>query len=164
MYAPLNSQKIAVVYLVPSNKAILKLNFLQERSTIIQDKEKEDDGKGNNHNNGQVLDMQKIADNLKGLVTYSQPTKYNLRKYTDDLNPIVDKNNILILIVYLFCFFANIIALTSRSDSTTVYNMIKQVQLFTFASLQSELTVVQASGNLTAYQMIAIEETTEFIP
>ena len=39
------------------------------------------------------------------------------------------------LIIYLFCFVSNFIIVSQRQQSNVVYNMLKQIELFTFAKI-----------------------------
>ena len=51
----------------------------------------------------------------------------------EDIDPIKHSNNLILLIIFLFCIVSNFIILTVRQDSETVYQLVRQIELFTLA-------------------------------
>lgn len=56
--------------------------------------------------------------------------------YKEDLDPIKAKNNIIFLLVYLFCFVTNFIIIYSRQDSKITYALTKQIKLITMNNMK----------------------------
>ena len=51
----------------------------------------------------------------------------------DEINPVKQTNNLFLLLIYVFCVVSNFWILTLRQDANTVYQLTKQIELFTLA-------------------------------
>jgi hypothetical protein len=80
------------------------------------------------------VDIEKIEDLLPGLATYQQPDEKTVKAHIRDSNPIIPKNNIIFLVLYIFCFLANLIVALKQLNAGEVYVLLKQVQMYTFAT------------------------------
>jgi len=61
------------------------------------------------HNQNKLrIEVDKIGDLLPGLETYQQPDEKSVKNYIYESNPIHIKNNVIFLLLYLFCFTANL--------------------------------------------------------
>ena len=80
------------------------------------------------------VNIEKIEELLPGLATYQQPDEKTVKAHIRDSNPIIPKNNIVFLFLYIFCFLANLIVALKQMNAGQVYVLLKQVQMFTFAT------------------------------
>ena len=73
---------------------------------------------------------------LPGLKTYQEPKLKELRGFVDKINPNKRKlNSMVILILGLFCLSSTLSIMTIRYGNSMLYELLKQVQLFTIASV-----------------------------
>ena len=76
---------------------------------------------------------------LPGLKTYQEPKQKELRQFVDKINPNKRYlNSMIILILGLFCLTCTLISMTSRYGNSMLYELLKQVQLFTLATVVSD--------------------------
>ena len=75
---------------------------------------------------------------LPGLKTYQEPTKKELTEFVKKIDPNKRKmNNIIVLILGLFCLGSTLAIMSSRYGNSMLYELLKQVQLFTIASVSA---------------------------
>ena len=73
---------------------------------------------------------------LPGLKTYQEPKVKELRQFVEKNNPNRRKlNSMIILIFGLFTLICTLISMSSRYENSMLYELLKQVQLFTLASV-----------------------------
>ena len=79
-----------------------------------------------------------IVNMLPGLKTYQEPKQKELKKFVEQINPNKRKlNSMIILIVGLFCLVSTLTIVTMRYGNSMLYELLKQVQLFTIAKVTS---------------------------
>ena len=65
---------------------------------------------------------------LPGLKTYQEPQKKELKPFVDKINPNKRKmNNMIILILGLFCLCSTLAIMTARYGNSMLYELLKQV-------------------------------------
>ena len=75
---------------------------------------------------------------LPGLKTYQEPTKKELQEFVKKIDPTKSKiNNLITLIVGLFCLGSTLAIMQLRYGNSMLYELLKQVQLFTIASISA---------------------------
>lgn len=89
---------------------------------------------------------------LPGLKTYQEPTSKELKPFIEKINPNRRKlNSMIILILGLFCLITTLSEMIGRYGNSTLYELLKQVQLFTIAKFDGasagRLDLVPASIN-----------------
>ena len=76
---------------------------------------------------------------LPGLKTYQEPKLKELRQFVDKINPNKRYlNSMVILIFGLFCLTCTLVSMSSRYGNSMLYELLKQVQLFTLAGVAGE--------------------------
>ncbi len=78
------------------------------------------------------INMNRIEKNLPGLEAYTIPDEKQVKQYIKDLNPIKVQNNVIFMILNLFCIVANLIRIFELTDMTTRYRTVKQVEELDF--------------------------------
>ena len=142
-YSPLNEENLAIVYLYESNQHQQEINSLQIQSIFIKGKSKEGQGdgaetKGNNDQNRNQIEPKYIVHMLPGLKTYQEPTRKELQEFVKKIDPTKSKiNNIITLIFGLFCLSSTLAFMQLRYGNSMLYELLKQVQLFTIASISA---------------------------
>jgi hypothetical protein len=76
--------------------------------------------------------MHELEKNLPGLEGYKQPNEKQVLAYLSDLNPIRVTNNVVFLILTLFCVVANLTQIFMKSDYNMIYNVVKQCETLNF--------------------------------
>ena len=144
-YSPLNTENLAIVYLYKSNLHQQEINQLQIQSIIIKGKGKDQHGDGQDqiknekdNNSKDLIETKYIVHMLPGLKTYQEPTKKELTEFVKKIDPNKRKmNNIIVLILGLFCLGSTLAIMSSRYGNSMLYELLKQVQLFTIASVSA---------------------------
>ena len=145
-YSPLNPDGLATVYLYKSNLHQQEINQLQYQSIIIKGKSENEENeaggdrdlnkKGGDQNSKNQIDPKQIVQMLPGLKTYQEPKIKELRPFIDKINPNKRRlNSMIILILGLFCLFSTLSIMSIRYGNSMLYELLKQVQLFTIASV-----------------------------
>ena len=89
-------------------------------------------------NSKNTIDTKLILSMLPGLKTYQEPTPKELKPFIEKINPNRRCfNNMMILIIGLFCLVSTLTEMISRYGNSTLYELLKQVQLFTTAKFDS---------------------------
>ena len=141
-YTPLNQDNMAIVYLYKSNLQQTEINQLQYQSIIIKGKTEGEDEEGgdslkkNDASSKNQIDVKVIVQMLPGLKTYQEPKLKELRPFIEKINPNKRKlNSMIILILGLFVLGSTLSIMLIRYGNSTLYELLKQVQLFTIASV-----------------------------
>lgn len=72
--------------------------------------------------------MDRIEKNLPGLSVYAIPDEKTVKQYIRDLNPIKVQNNVIFVVLTLFCIVANLVSIDQRSEILPVYRTTMQVE------------------------------------
>ncbi len=94
--------------------------------------------KKGDQNSKNTIDPKLILSMLPGLKTYQEPTPKELKPFIDKINPNRRcLNSMIILIIGLFCLVSTLTEMIGRYGNSTLYELLKQVQLFTTAKFDN---------------------------
>jgi hypothetical protein len=76
--------------------------------------------------------MDDIKKYLPGIHFYKTPEEKEVNNFIKDLNPIRVENNIIIMILYLYCMIASLVTCFYSGQNEMIYRVSKQCEMMIF--------------------------------